>query len=101
MPSPTATAIHVEKFMSLSRGEFAKSIDALAGVAVEMVDDTAHLPEGDGIVRIAYHALAPKRLGGLLLLPQARVTLDITGLDEARAVAILQRIELAFQRGGG
>lgn len=102
MPSPTAaTALHVEKLMSLSRGEFEKSIAALAGGAVEIVDGVASLSEGGGSVAIAFDALPPKRLGGLLLLPQARVTLHVSGLDEPAAVAFLQRFELAFQRGGG
>lgn len=101
MPSPTATAMHVEKLMSLSRGEFEKSIAALAGGPVAIADGVASLTEAGGSIAIAYHALPPKRLGGLLLLPQARVTLDIEALDEARAVAFLQRFELAFQRGGG
>lgn len=93
--------MHVEKLMSLSRGEFEKSIAALATGKIAIDDGVARLAEGDGRIEIAFHALPPRRLGGLLLLPQARVTLDVQGLDEAAAVAFLQRFELAFQRGGG
>ncbi len=93
--------MHVVKLMSLSRPEFENSIAALAGADVAIMDGVARIADGGGTIAIAFHALPPKRLGGLLLLPQARVTLDMTGLDEARAVAFLQRFELAFQRGGG
>ena len=93
--------MHVVKLMSLSRPEFENSIAALAGADVAIMDGVARIADGAGTIAIAFHALPPKRLGGLLLLPQARVTLDMTGLDEARAVAFLQRFELAFQRGGG
>ncbi len=93
--------MHVVKMMSLSRSEFESSVAALAGASVAILDGVARIADGAGTIVIAFQGLPPKRLGGLLLLPQARVTLDMTGLDEARAVAFLQRFELAFQRGGG
>lgn len=99
--SSTATPMHVEKLMSLSRAEFENSLAALAGADVALVDGVARIDEAAGRIAITFHALPPKRFGGLLLLPQARVTLDVTGLDEAAAVAFLQRFDLAFQRGGG
>ncbi len=95
------TSMHVEKLMTLSRAEFEKSVAALAGHAVAVNDGRAQLNEAGAEIEIAFHALPAKRLGGLLVLPQARVTLDLSGLDEAAAVAFLQRFELAFQRGGG
>lgn len=93
--------MHVVKLMSLSRPEFENSIAALAGADVAIMDGVARIADGAGTIAIAFQALPPKRLGGLLLLPQARVSLDMTGLDETAAVAFLQRFELAFQRGGG
>ena len=102
--------IHVEKLMSLSRAEFEKSVVALAGEAAELGDGAvAHVGHalarvdriGEGRAEITFSALPAKRLGGLLLLPQARVVVDVSGLDEASAVEFLQRFDLAFQRGGG
>ncbi|MBL8565914.1 MAG: hypothetical protein JNM89_09370 [Hyphomicrobiaceae bacterium] len=93
--------IHVEKLMSLSRAEFEKSVVALAGEAAEIGDGRAVIRMGEGRVEITFNALPAKRLGGVLLLPQARVVVDVSGLDEASAVEFLQRFDLAFQRGGG
>ncbi len=93
--------IHVEKLMSLSRAEFEKSVVALAGEAAELGDGGALIRIGEGRAEITFSALPAKRLGGLLLLPQARVVVDVSGLDEASAVEFLQRFDLAFQRGGG
>ncbi len=93
--------IHVEKLMSLSRAEFDKSVAALSGGTAELSDGRAVLRLGDGRAEITFQALPAKRLGGLLLLPQARVVVDVSGLDEASAVEFLQRFDLAFQRGGG
>lgn len=96
-----AGVIHVEKTMSLSRAEFEKSVGALAGEAVAIDDGRVTLHVGAGQAAITFQALAPKRLGGLLLLPQARVAVEVTGLDEGAAVEFLRRFDLAFQRGGG
>lgn len=94
-------ALHVEKLMSLSRAEFDKGVLALGDGALETADGRVSLAVGAGRAEISFHALAPKRLGGLLLLPQARVVVVVEGLDEVAAVEFLRRFDLAFQRGGG
>ncbi|MCB1521219.1 MAG: hypothetical protein KDJ37_11685 [Hyphomicrobiaceae bacterium] len=98
-----ATAIiELVKTMTLTRDEFAKSLAAFAGRPVDIVDGEAELPAGDaGRVAVRFVALPPRRLGGLLLLPQARVTVVLDGLTEPEAAAFLKRFDLAFQRGGG
>lgn len=106
----------IEKTMTLSAGEFAKSMAAFAGADVVIEDGRARIPvagsggDGDaaassqapGVAEIAFHALPPRRIGGgLLELPQARVTITLEGVEAAHAQAFLRRFDIAFQRGGG
>lgn len=103
-PVTTATSFPViEKIMTLSAGEFAKSLCAFAGGDVAFVDGRARLGVGDegGVAEIAYAPLPPRRVGGLLELPQARVTITLTGVSPSAAQAFLRRFDIAFQRGGG
>lgn len=109
--------------MTLSAGEFAKSMTAFAGGDVVFADGRARVPvsgsgghaaaandrisesvaDGDkGVAEIAFHALPPRRVGGgLLELPQARVTIKFGDVGTAEADAFLRRFDIAFQRGGG
>lgn len=113
----------IEKIMTLSAGEFAKSMTAFAGGDVVFADGRAHVPvngsgghaaaandrisecvaDGDeGVAQIEFIALEPRRIGGgLLELPQARVTITLTGVAPDAAAAFLRRFDMAFQRGGG
>lgn len=106
----------IEKTMTLSAGEFARSMVAFAGEDVVIKDGRARIPvagaggDGDaaassqapGVAEIEFHALPPRRIGGgLLELPQARVTITLEGVDAAGAQAFLSRFDIAFQRGGG
>jgi hypothetical protein len=91
----------VRKTMALSRGEFEASVARLCGSACEGKDGALRVPLGGGTVSIAHRPLAPVRLGGLLELPRAEVTLAFEAVAEAEARAFLRRFELAFQRGGG
>ncbi len=45
--------------------------------------------------------LEKRRLGGLILLPQARVTLVLATVPESARAAFLRSFDIAFQRGGG
>ncbi|MGD9783869.1 MAG: hypothetical protein AB7E80_14990 [Hyphomicrobiaceae bacterium] len=100
-PSP----VRIVKTMSLSRTEFEKSIAVLgAAASPARAGDRVELAiggESAGRATIDFAPLAPRRLGGLLLLPQARVTIEIEDAGEADVAEFLQRFELAFQRGGG
>lgn len=112
----TNRATIIEKTMTLSAGEFARSMVAFAGQDVVIADGHARIPvagsggDGDaaasspapGVAEIVFHALPPRRIGGgLLALPQARVTITLEGVDAAAAQAFLRRFDIAFQRGGG
>ena len=91
----------VRKTMALSRSEFEASMAALCGSACEGKDGALRVALGGGTVSIAHRPLAPVRLGGLLDLPRAEVTLAFEAVGEAEARAFLRRFEFAFQRGGG
>lgn len=90
----------VEKIMSASRDEFARSLAVLLGVAAAP-PTPAVVALGRGSVAIAYDPLPAARLGGLLELPRARVTLSFDGVGVAEEDEFLRRFDVAFQRGGG
>ena len=91
----------ITQVMSLSRDEFAMSMAAFLGTAAPTASDTHTVAAGGGTVVISYRALPGVRLGGLLALPRAEVSLDFAGLGAADKTAFLRRFEIAFQRGGG
>lgn len=90
----------VEKIMSASRDEFDKNLGVLLGMA-RAPRVPVDVAVGGGHVAIAFEALPPARLGGLLELPRARVTLSIENVEPEVADDFLRRFDLAFQRGGG
>lgn len=96
-PSPPSV---VEKTMSMSRGEFERSMRALDPAFSPDIEPWLLTAEG-GRVSISFTPLEPAVLGGALALPRARVTLRFEGLDRAAERAFLSRFEIAFQRGGG
>ena len=103
MTSATSPVV-IEKIMTLSAAEFAKSLAAFAGADVVISDGRATLALGaaGGIAEIAYKPLPPRRSGGgLLELPQAKVAITLTGVPANEAEAFLRRFDIAFQRGGG
>jgi len=94
----------IVKTMSLSRSEFAKSIEAFAGQAASLEaarSGRVMLPAGDGQVMIAYDALPSQTFGGLLELPRAEVSLSFEGGSQSDREAFVRAFDLAFQRGGG
>lgn len=92
----------VTKLMSIQRHEFEASLNGLDSTAQLDARGVAEVQaESGGAVRIGFEVLPPRRLGGLIVMPQARVTIDVTGLAEAHRPAFLRRFEIAFQRGGG
>lgn len=97
--SPTT----IEKFMTLSAGEFAKSLAAFAGTDVVIADGRAQMPVGTegGTAEIVFVPLPPRRVGGLLELPQAKVAITLRNVPAGDAEAFLRRFDIAFQRGGG
>lgn len=108
-PEPIATVTAttspttIEKIMTLSAGEFAKSLAAFAGADVVVADGRARMPvgTGGGAAEIVFVPLPPRRVGGLLELPQAKVAITMRNVPASDAEAFLRRFDIAFQRGGG
>ncbi|MFV0369542.1 MAG: hypothetical protein ACK5KM_13895 [Hyphomicrobiaceae bacterium] len=97
------TKTSIEKNMTLSASEFAKSLAAFAGADVVIVGGRATIPLGhDGyMAEIIYHPLPLRRVGGLLELPQARISIILPSVATAIQSDFLRRFDIAFQRGGG
>jgi hypothetical protein len=91
----------IVKLMSISRAEFLASLEHVGQVKA-MPDGTwSSALEGGGTADIHFEAVPGVRLGGLLDLPRARVSLVLNGGSSAARDAFLHRFERAFQRGGG
>ena len=92
----------VEKIMALDLADFHRSLKALApqlDLAEGQTD--VSVPFDGEAVHIRFEAREIARLGGLLTLPRARVTLRFDGLDESARAAFLALFDRTFQRGGG
>lgn len=90
----------VEKLMTLTPVEFAASASRLFGSEVPpgvAVDE----PLEAGRVSIVCLVQPGVRLGGLLELPRAKVTIAFEQVPTSARTAFLKRFDLAFQRGGG
>ena len=91
----------IVKLMAISRAELAASLATIDPDSHLALDGTATFRIGEHQARLQYEPLPERRLGGLLAMPQARVTLDLANVpDDARAT-VLRAFEIAFQRGGG
>ncbi len=96
------TPERVEKLMALTLDEFHRSLKTLAPLAMIQDAQTEFvIPTDTSQVRIAYEALEEAKLGGLLALPRARVTLHLENLEQDQRDAFLTGFDRAFQRGGG
>jgi hypothetical protein len=91
----------VRKVMSASDSEFAQSLGVLLGRPMSISELPLQLALGSGHVVISRELLPGVRLGGLLEMPRAAVTLTFQSVDEAARARFIQRFDLAFQRGGG
>ncbi|HEX4894388.1 MAG TPA: hypothetical protein VFV47_13975 [Hyphomicrobiaceae bacterium] len=87
--------------MSITREDFERSLALFApGVQLD-ADGRAVVATDSGSARLLFEGLGKRRLGGLLSMPQARITLDLSGLPEPEREPFLRRFDIAFQRGGG
>jgi hypothetical protein len=93
--------MRVEKLMSLTLAEFQATIAPLAGGPLPARETHADIRTGSGRVVIAFEPLPSVRLGGLLDMPRALVSLTYSGVSDEERAAFLKRFDLAFQRGGG
>lgn len=92
----------VEKIMAVSEAEFAASLDRLMpGRTLTASGGVARQPLGSGTVEIRFQPLPPVRLGGLLELPRAKVSLVFDAVPATEQSAFVRAFDLAFQRGGG
>ena len=101
MTVPSTDLLPVVKIMTLSEPEFWKSLQVLDQVAAASKRLPARLQLVPGHVDIGFVADAPVTLGGLLVLPRARVSLDFHGVSSQDRARFLARFDTAFQRGGG
>ena len=88
------------KLMSLSAGEFADSMSKI-GVHQINADGSRRFDLSPGHVDVNYAPQPGVRLGGLLELPRAVVTINFDGVSDSARTRFLQIFEMAFQRGGG
>ncbi len=91
------TPCEIVKLMTITRSEFEKSLAAFDPDA--SLDAHGQVSITGAVIR--FEALPPRRPGGLLSLPQARVTIVVQALGPAERAAFLRRFDVAFQRGGG
>lgn len=103
MSSADGVSNVVTKTMSLAEHEFITGCERLAAAAGDQVRERhAQFTAGDGSVEISYTPLGMVRLGGLLELPRAEVTLSFSDdVSAAARDAFLKRFDQTFQRGGG
>lgn len=87
--------------MSISQADFEKSLAALDPSAGLDARGEARIAVDGLTVLIRFEAMPNRRLGGLLSLPQARVTLELRDGSEIQMRGFLYRFDIAFQRGGG
>ena len=94
-------ATHLE--MSISRTEFLRGLNRLANEAEsfsEIGESEWELCAASGCARVRFRELPPRR-AGMLSLPRATVTLDLSGLPPDARSAFLESFRRVFQRGGG
>lgn len=88
--------------MSLAEHEFKIGCERLSEAGDVLDRHQAKIGLGQGHVVIRYEPLEGVRLGGLLALPRAKVTLNFTPeVLPAERTAFARRFDISFQRGGG
>lgn len=105
-PSGDRPAQSVDKLMSISPVEFLSSLGRLTG-RQHHTDPasgcaSAEIELGTGTASVRFEPVTGVKLGGLLELPRARVSISFSGeVTAAERAGFQRRFELAFQRGGG
>jgi hypothetical protein len=92
--------VAIEKVMSLTAQEFADTL-VYVGTSKKQPDSSYEFAVETGSVRVSYAPLPSVTLGGLLTLPQARVTLNFAGVSDSAREKFLKHFDLMFKRGGG
>ncbi len=88
--------------MSLDANEFRRALAKFAPETREQGQLSAYLVgnEARGL-RITIEELAPFCPGGLIVLPQCRITLKFHGIGAQERKTILARFDRTYFRGGG
>ncbi len=93
-------ASDIRKLMSCTAAEFAASMVNIGGMT-ERSDGSWTGLVGGGTALVRYQPQPGVRLGGLLEIPRAVVTISLSGVSVADRATLLRQFEMAFQRGGG
>jgi hypothetical protein len=99
MPEPSAPGV-IEREVSATRSEFLHGLRLAFPGSVSEVGDTVRATFGPAAMEITLTQLPP-RLIALLALPRLKVSLRGTAGSDAERAAMLARMDLAMQRGGG
>jgi hypothetical protein len=91
----------VEKLMTITRAELEASLAKLDPAARLDAAGHARVRIAGVAAALTFEALPKRRVGGLISLPQARVTLAFDGTSADERAGFLRRFDIAFQRGGG
>ena len=91
----------VVRLMSVTPAEFARSLAVLDPQAYLDPAGTARVQVAGSRASVHLEVLPERRLGGLLALPQARVSIAFDDGTAGQRQAFLDLFDLAFQRGGG
>ena len=95
-----SSTVVVEKLMALTTQEFNDTIARIDGMTMSGAGMwSARLADGD--VAVTFESKANARLGGLLEVSRALVTLTFESASEEERAGFLKRFDFAFQRGGG
>ena len=97
----TAPRGSIEKTMTLTEQEFVTGCQRLAVKGDDVGRREAKIAVGDGGVVIRFDPRASVRLGGVLELPRALVSLVFNHVTEAEEAAFMRQFDIKFQRGGG
>ena len=96
-----AEVLALDQEMSISRGDFLRSLPAaVAGAAFAVAGNEIRPVAARQGWRVVLDPLPDLRLGAVRL-PRHRVTIFLAGRDEAATRCFLERFELYFRRGGG
>ena len=93
----------LEKLMSASANEFAKSLASLPGVKpTEIAPGQYHFVLDPGVVVITVTELEDRHIKGtLFVFPQRQVVFEFTGADQDARNSFILQFDRTFQRGGG
>jgi hypothetical protein len=91
----------LDQEMTIAREAFLRALPAAVGYAPFAVDGSEIRPvdPAEGW-RIVATPLSDLRLG-MIALPRHRVAIHLTGYDDARRRAFVERFELHYRRAGG